>query len=87
MTRIEMIRDTLRRIAEETTDEQIARLLLVLCHEEILDPEDMYPRWCDDQGACKGRDCEALGDCCSDEEHVACIVRYLRGECQPDAYL
>lgn len=84
MTRIETIRSTLRQIADETTDDQVARLILALCHEEILDPDEMYPRWCDDQGACKGRNCEELGDCCSDEEHVACIARYLHGDYQPE---
>lgn len=78
MTRIQLIRATLRKICDEATDENIAGLILDLCKEEILDPEELYPLWCDDQGPCKGRSCEE--ECCSDEEHIGCIVRYLQGE-------
>lgn len=82
MTRIQLIRDTLRKICDESTDEQIAGLILDLCQEEILDPEELYPLWCDNQGPCRDRGPEEV--CCCDEEHIGCIVRFLQGEYTPE---
>lgn len=84
MTRADAIRNCLRRILDMSTDEQIAQWLLSFARGGQVNPDDLYSLWCDNQGACMGRDCEYLGDCCSDEEHIACILRFLQGEC-PEA--
>lgn len=80
MTRADALRDCLRKIWSMASDEQLAEWLLHYSKNCAGDPNEFYELWCDNQGACKGRDCEEFGDCCSDEEHTACILRFLQAE-------
>ena len=80
MTRADAVRNSLKVILDMSTDEQIAQWLLDFARNHVDDPNQLYSLWCDNQGACSGRDCEDLGDCCSDEEHISCILRFLQGE-------
>lgn len=78
MTRADAIRNTLKVVLDMSTDDQIAMWLLNFTRNHVDDPNQLYSLWCDNQGACAGRDCEDLEDCCSDEEHISCILRFLR---------
>ena len=80
MSTDDAIRDYLHKILDMSTDDQIAQWLLSFARRCPVDASEVYSLWCDNQGACKGRDCEELEDCCSDEEHTACILRFLQGE-------
>lgn len=83
MTKLEAVRQTLLKIVSEAPDEQVAQYLLDFARRYDADGQ-MYEIWCDDEGACKGRDCESLGYCCTDEEHIACILRCLQSEYKPN---
>ena len=81
MTKADAIRDCLRKVLDMSTDERIAQWLLLAARNGPCDAGEIYyALWCDNQGACKGRDCEDLDECCSDEEHIACILRFLQKE-------
>lgn len=80
MTKADVIRDCLRKVLDMSTDEQLAQWLLSAARNGPCDAGEIYELWCDNQGACKGRDPEEFGDCCSDEEHAACILRFLQAE-------
>ena len=81
ITRADAIRNCIKMILDMSSDEQIAQWLLSFARNSAIDASEFYSLWCDNQGACKGRDCEDLEDCCSDEEHIACILRFLQEEC------
>lgn len=80
MTKADAIRDCLRKVLAMSTDEQLAKWLLSAARNGPCDVGEIYALWCDNQGACKGRDFESLDECCSDEEHIACILRFLQKE-------
>lgn len=82
MTRADAVRGCLHRLLDITTDEFIARWLLSFARSPVNDSGEIYSCWCDDQGACKDKPWE--GECpCSDEDHIACILRFLQGEYTP----
>lgn len=81
MTRADEIRSCLQRVVDMASDEQLAQWLLSFSRSDLIDAGELYSLWCDNQGACMGRNCEEIDDCCSDAEHIACIMRFLSGEC------
>lgn len=82
MTRADVVRSGLHAVLDMCTDEQIAEFLLLFARSPANEDDSIYALWCDDQGACKDKSWEE--ECpCTDEDHLGCILRFLRQECEP----
>lgn len=83
MTRADAVRNCLQKVVDMSSDAQLAEWLLSLARSRVVDASEMYALWCDNQGACKNADCGDICDCCTDEEHINCIRRFLSAEYTP----
>ena len=82
MTNADVIRGMIGSVADILTDTTLANILLDIARSPINDDGDLYNRWCDNQGACKGKVFENIEDVCSEDDHIACILRFLQRECK-----
>lgn len=82
MTRVDAVRDCLKRIWEMADDRQIAQVVLDIARSSINSAGDMYELWCDNKGGCRNK-CESELPC-SEEDHIDCILRFLHQEHTPN---
>lgn len=78
MTNAEVIRGNLGKIVDAADLEALAHCVLAIAESDLLVAGDMYELWCDDKGGCQHK-CESELPC-SEEDRIACIVRWLQKE-------